>query len=101
MTVQSNIGQVIAGLETWGENALIGGETLLMGIATKFGAAQVSTIVDAAKAYRAALAAGKSATDAWNAAYVVLGSDEAAAIAEAQLGLADALIELLGGVPTL
>lgn len=99
-TVQSNIGSTIAGLETWGEDALVGGEKLLVGIATKFGAAQISTLVAAATAYRNTLAAGGTATAAWNAAYAVLGQDESAAIAEAELGLADAIIELLGSVPT-
>lgn len=95
------LSEIITALENWGQNALAGGEKLLIGIAAKFTSDQFSAITDAATAYKTALSNGSSATDAWNAAYAVLGKDESAAIANAELGLADALIEILGSAPTL
>ncbi|HWA30025.1 MAG TPA: hypothetical protein VG867_02950 [Rhizomicrobium sp.] len=95
------LSDLIVSIETWGAGALAGIEKLGIGIIAKFTSDQFSAITDAATAYKEAKLAGKSDADCWNAAYVVLGKDEAAAISNAELGLADAIIEIMGTPPAL
>lgn len=92
---------ILGTIESWGENALASGEKLLFGIGITFTEAQFGAIKDAASKYKAVLTAGGTATDAWNAAYAVLGADESVAFTEAELGLADAIITIFSVNPNL
>jgi hypothetical protein len=92
---------ILGTLEGWGENALVAGEKLLFGIGATFTEAQFGAIKDAAVKFKQVKTAGGTATDAWNAAYAVLGQDESVAFSEAELGLADAIISIFSVTPNL
>lgn len=93
---------ILGTIESWGENALASGEKLLFGIGITFTESQFGAIKDAASRYKAVLTdSGGTATDAWNAAYAVLGADESVAFTEAELGLADAIITIFSVNPNL
>lgn len=92
---------LLGSIESWGVNALTGGEQLLLGVGITFGEAQFSAVVDGAKAYKGAIAAGSSPTDAWNAAYAAMGKDESVAFSEAQLAIADSIITIFSVLPTI
>lgn len=100
-TTGSGISGVISGLENWGAGAVAGFEKLAVGIVAKWTGSQFQTLTDAGNAFKTTVQGGGSSTDAWNAAYAVLAKEEAASFTEAELGLVDAVIEILGTAPSL